>query len=458
MTCRSRSPRTLGTICLPPALAHLLAGSRGGVSIAVAVVFSMALSVLFATIGAWVWQRSPHGGEVLFGDLLLVGFIRRLRAERRIATVVTLLDAEQPDERSAQLQARVLERLVLALEARDPYMAGHSKRVARGAELVARRMGLPADELRQVRVASAVHDAGKVDTPVSILNKPGPLTDEEFDVIKRHPIRGEELVRPLGDPEIAAIIRHHHERLDGSGYPDGLRGEEIPLGARIVAVVDTFDAITSSRPYRRARSQRAAIRIMREESGTRLDAGVVTAFLNCYTGRGIAAWSSFFVALPERLVGAMTGGVAPLAAGSAVIAGLGGAVVDTRHQDLTPSQQVSQPAPLNAMEVPSVTDGRPITVAIPRARHHSRRAPARDGSPPESPGRQGVASPSPVPAAAIKPDGASRNGGTNGSSPTEPVRIPPVTDLIPDAPDVVPDLQPPAIPELPRVPALPALP
>ncbi len=344
------------TIGLPPVLAYLLASSQGSVSIAAAVAFSVALSVLFTTIGAWVWQRTPHGGEILFGDLLLVGFIRRLRAERRIAEVATLLDADRPHERGAKLQARILERLVVALEARDPYMAGHSQRVARGAELVARRMGLPGDEVRQIRIASAVHDAGKVDTPVSILNKPGPLTDHEFDVIKRHPIRGEELVRPLGDPDIAAIIRHHHERLDGSGYPDGLRGEEIPLGARIVAVVDTFDAITSSRPYRRARRQRAAIRIMREESGTRLDAEVVTAFLKCYTGRGIAAWSSFFVALPERLVGAMTGGIAPLAAGTAVIAGLGGAAVDTRHREAAPAHE-SHRAPLNAMEVPQPRRG-----------------------------------------------------------------------------------------------------
>jgi hypothetical protein len=449
---------TVWTIGLPPLLAYLLASSYGGLSIAAAVVFSMALSVLFATIGAWVWQRTPHSGAILFGDLLLVGFIRRLRAERRIAGVVTLLDADRPHERSAQLQARVLERLARALEARDPYMAGHSRRVARGAELVARQMGLPADEVRRVRVASAVHDAGKVDTPVSILNKARPLTDEEFDVIKRHTIRGEELVRPLGDPDIAAIIRHHHERLDGSGYPDGLRGKEIPLGARIVAVVDTFDAITSSRPYRRARSQRTALRIMRDEAGTRLDAEVVTAFLHCYSGRGMAAWSSLFVALPERLAGAMTGGVAPLAAGSAAIAGLGGAVVDMRHREATPAEHVSRSAPLNAMEVPSLAEGRPLRVVIPRTRHHSRTAPARDRGVPQSPSRQGVASPAPGPAAATEPDDASRSGGAHGKSPTGPVPIPPVTKLIPSTPVAVPGLEPPAAPELPRIPALPTLP
>jgi hypothetical protein len=223
-----------------------------------------------------------------------------------------------------------------------------------------------------------------------------------------------------------------------------------------VAVVDTFDAITSSRPYRRARSQRAAISIMREESGTRLDDEVVTAFVNCYTARGIAAWSSFFVALPERVVGAMTGGVAPLAAGTAVIAGLGGAAVDTRHQEVGPSEHDSRPAPLNAGEVPSLAEGRPIGVVIPRTYKRSRRSAARDGAAPESPARRGMASPAPEPAAA--PDGASPNGSTNGGSPTAPVRIPPVTDLIPGVPDVVPDLQPPAIPQLPRVPALPALP
>src|SRR4051812_39605758 len=121
-------------------------------------------------------------------------------------------------------------------------------------------MGLPAAEVAKVRTAAALHDVGKLHTPRSILTKPGRLTDSEFALIKRHPVDGAVMTSGIGDPEISAMIRHHHERLDGRGYPDGLSGEDIPVGARIISVADTFDAITSHRTYRRAAHHKRARR------------------------------------------------------------------------------------------------------------------------------------------------------------------------------------------------------
>jgi HD-GYP domain-containing protein (c-di-GMP phosphodiesterase class II) len=133
--------------------------------------------------------------------------------------------------------------------------------------------------VHRVECAARVHDVGKIIVSPEILQKPSRLTPCEYAEIQRHAIFGARLVDSLGDPELTAIVRHHHERLDGSGYPDGLRGDEIPLGARIVAVADTFDALTSCRTYRDARASSAAIAILREEAGNTLDADVVAAFL-----------------------------------------------------------------------------------------------------------------------------------------------------------------------------------
>ncbi len=107
-----------------------------------------------------------------------------------------------------------------------------------------------------------MHDVGKVETPTAVLHKAGRLSDEEFDIVKRHPVDGADMVATLDDDELTAIVRHHHERLDGTGYPDGLAGDEIPLGARILAVADTFDAITSTRPYRQANPHKKALDIL----------------------------------------------------------------------------------------------------------------------------------------------------------------------------------------------------
>jgi HD-GYP domain-containing protein (c-di-GMP phosphodiesterase class II) len=172
-----------------------------------------------------------------------------------------------------------LRGLVTALEARVPGAAGHARRVAEQSRLLARRLDLEETEILRVECAARVHDVGKIIVSPEILEKPGSLTHCEYEEIQRHAVFGARLAASLDDPGLTAIVRHHHERLDGSGYPDHLRGAKIPIGARIVAVADTFDALTSRRPYREAMSPSEAIRVIVGESGATFDPDVVTAFV-----------------------------------------------------------------------------------------------------------------------------------------------------------------------------------
>jgi HD-GYP domain-containing protein (c-di-GMP phosphodiesterase class II) len=173
-----------------------------------------------------------------------------------------------------------LRGLVTALETRVPGAGGHSRRVAAQSRIVALQLGMSATEVRRIECAAHVHDVGKILVSPEILENPGGLTPYEYAEVQRHAVFGARLVAPLGAPELTAIVRHHHERLDGSGYPDGLRGEEIPVGARIVAVVDSYDALTSCRPYHEARSADEAVAVIEAEAGATLDPEVVAAFLS----------------------------------------------------------------------------------------------------------------------------------------------------------------------------------
>ncbi|HEV2289515.1 MAG TPA: HD domain-containing phosphohydrolase [Candidatus Acidoferrales bacterium] len=160
----------------------------------------------------------------------------------------------------------VLFALALGIEARDPYTHGHCARLSELSSGMGERMALSAEEITALRRAGIVHDVGKVVVPDAILLKPGPLTAEERSVMKEHPAAGEKICAPLkAFRTVLPIIRHHHERWDGSGYPDGLKGEAIPLTARILQVVDVYDALTTNRPYRSAVSPEEAWRILRAE-------------------------------------------------------------------------------------------------------------------------------------------------------------------------------------------------
>lgn len=174
----------------------------------------------------------------------------------------------------------ILRSLVNALEAKDPYTGKHSERVTRYAVMIAREMGCTDGELEVLETVGYLHDIGKIGISDSILNKPASLTTEEYEIVKKHPVIGASIVKDLiFSVEERSIIRHHHERWDGSGYPDGLVGEEIPIFARIVAIADAFDAMTSKRAYRSAIGKADAIRELRQSRGRQFDPQALDAFL-----------------------------------------------------------------------------------------------------------------------------------------------------------------------------------
>jgi ribonuclease P protein subunit RPR2 len=182
-----------------------------------------------------------------------------------------------------QLQRSICQSLLglaNALEAKDPYTRGHSERVGAWGGRLAAALGLLPAEIDTITQAGLLHDLGKIGVPETVLRKRGPLERDEWSLMRNHPVVGAQIVAPFeffaGG---ALVIRHHHERWDGSGYPDGLLGAAIPLGARIVAVADVFDALTSDRPYRPALSRDAVLAYLAEEAGRTLDADVVAALL-----------------------------------------------------------------------------------------------------------------------------------------------------------------------------------
>ena len=187
---------------------------------------------------------------------------------------------QEQAERIRELFLEGVQMLARALEAKDPCLRGHSIRVSRYAVATARRLGLGEPAVEQIRIGGELHDIGKIGTREAVLQKPGALTEEERHQICAHPVLGERMLAPLAreSPGVLRVVRSHHERVDGAGFPDGLQGEAIPLEARIVAVADAFDAMTSERPYRGPRAPAAALRELREVSGTQLDAEAVDAF------------------------------------------------------------------------------------------------------------------------------------------------------------------------------------
>jgi PAS domain S-box-containing protein/putative nucleotidyltransferase with HDIG domain len=192
---------------------------------------------------------------------------------------VALENARLYDELQ-QLLVGTITSLASAIDAKSPWTNGHSERVTQYALAIGKEMGLKAGELERLRLAGLLHDIGKIGTYDVLLDKPGKLTDEEFDLVKRHPKKGAEILSPIKQlKDVLPGIRHHHEKYDGKGYPDGLKGEEIPLHARILCVADSFDSMTADRPYRPSPGREYAISEFRRCLGTQFDPAVVEAFL-----------------------------------------------------------------------------------------------------------------------------------------------------------------------------------
>jgi putative nucleotidyltransferase with HDIG domain len=197
---------------------------------------------------------------------------------------------KQAAEENNQLFLGTIKALAAAIDEKDPYTRGHSDRVHRFSMAIARRLGLAKQEMRNVTVGALLHDIGKIGIEDAILRKPASLSDKEFEIMKRHPLKGAHILAEMPQmKEIIPAMRSHHERWSGGGYPDNLKGEEIPLIARIVQVADTFDAMTTNRPYQRAMRGDAAVARVQELSGIVFDPRVVAAFKEAWMAGEIRA-------------------------------------------------------------------------------------------------------------------------------------------------------------------------
>lgn len=181
--------------------------------------------------------------------------------------------------------------MVNALDAKSQWTKGHSLRVAMYAEEIAKEIGLEEDEIKNIHLAGLLHDIGKIGTYDYLLDKPAKLTAEEFEVVKRHPGQGETILKDIKQlKNILPFIRHHHERIDGRGYPDGLKGEGIPFGARILHVADTFDAIMADRPYRPSPGLEYAVSELNKYAGQQFDPAVTAVFMGLLSTREMNLW------------------------------------------------------------------------------------------------------------------------------------------------------------------------
>jgi putative nucleotidyltransferase with HDIG domain len=212
--------------------------------------------------------------------VMLAGLFRQYAVSRSLSAAVRALFTNDPIERITGSLSPSVKALIMATEGKDTYTAGHNLRVTLYALRLAEEMQLPPEQLRSLSQGTIIHDVGKINIPDAILNKPGRLTAEERMIIEQHPLKGYEMCRALGFmKEELSIIRSHHEKWDGTGYPDRLKGERIPLAARIVAVADVYDALTSTRAYRKAWSHKEAMQFLAEHRGAHFDPACVDAWI-----------------------------------------------------------------------------------------------------------------------------------------------------------------------------------
>ena len=290
MLCDIRMPGTSGVDLVPQAI-----------EIEPEVAILMLTAVNDATSAALCMQRGAM--DYLTKPIELADLGRAV--QRALKRRETLLEHRQLNQwlkeevttRTAELQrargklerisVATLEALVNALEAKDPYMRGHSARVADLAATIAHQLELPDEQVEHVRVGGRLHDIGKIGTRESVLNKQGALTPDEFEHVRQHVVIGSQILAPLSHlGDINPAVRGHHERWDGTGYPDGLRGEAIPTAARIIAAAEVYDALSTSRAYQEKMSPEQAIARMADLAGTVLDPKVYEALSTIVARRG----------------------------------------------------------------------------------------------------------------------------------------------------------------------------
>jgi putative nucleotidyltransferase with HDIG domain len=239
-------------------------GTAGVVS---AAIIATLLIVVRNASGNWLW--------IIAAAPLYLAYRTHVVSATRLET------SRQHFEELAELHLSTVEALALAIDAKDQTATAHIRRVQRYAAAVAQAVGMSPGEVQGVRTAALLHDIGKLAVPEHILSKPGPLTEEEFRKVQIHPQIGAEIIAAVPFPyPVAPLILSHHERWDGKGYPLGLQGEQIPLGARILTVVDYFDALTCDRPYHAAISDAEAVAKIQAEAAAALDPAVVAVFID----------------------------------------------------------------------------------------------------------------------------------------------------------------------------------
>src|SRR5688572_2405834 len=282
------------------AMARPLLGAAGAyfvcntVLIATAIAFSTRQSLLKVWNENFLWSAPSYfvgalaaagvsiviGGTTNYWIALLAAFPLYLTYRSYKIYLGRIEDEQRHVQEVSDLHLATIEALALAIDAKDRTGKSHIRRVQVFAAGLAKAIGMPESEIQGVKTAALLHDIGKLAVPEHILSKPGPLTQEEFQKIRIHPQVGAEIISGVPFPyPVAPLILSHHERWDGKGYPSGLKGEDIPLGARILSVVDYFDALMAERPYHKAMSFEAAIALLRQESGKALDPVVVDKFI-----------------------------------------------------------------------------------------------------------------------------------------------------------------------------------
>jgi putative nucleotidyltransferase with HDIG domain len=191
--------------------------------------------------------------------------------------------------------------ILRALNAKDSYTFGHSMRVAYFSLVTGRELGLNEEEIYELEMSALFHDIGKIATPDSVLNKPSRLSEEEFIIMKDHPVKSWEILKDFPEFEkIALNAKLHHERFDGKGYPHGMKGEEIPVFARIILIADTFDAMTSTRPYRKGLPYEVAFEELIQFSGTQFDPKLVQLFIQGMKKESLKGEETFFISLLDK--------------------------------------------------------------------------------------------------------------------------------------------------------------
>jgi len=258
----------------------------------VPVIFVSALSEMHEKlkgfdIGGVDYVTKPFQREELLARVRTHLELHRLRHHLEEEVEERTRSLRESERRLKRNLLETVSAVAAIVELRDPYTAGHQRRVAHIAEAIARELGLPESRIEGLNLAAVVHDVGKINVPTEILSKPGHLNEPEFSLIKQHPESGYEILKGIDFPwPIALIVRQHHERLDGSGYLHGLKGDEILLEARILSVADVIEAMASHRPYRPGLGIETALEEIEKKRGTLFDAEVVDAALRLFRKKG----------------------------------------------------------------------------------------------------------------------------------------------------------------------------